>query len=216
MAGENDVDTGVDDVDVNDDTTGGEHDDADHAGGTDRRSAGGGRDRGQQDGGGQDDKDKTFTQTDVERIVNERLARERKKFAGHDDYKRKASEFDKLQEKNKSDLERVNEQLAAAQVELQRHRVTELRRGAAAKVGLDPELVEFITAVDEEEAEEQAKKLRQRMAPKNGDDGADNGGGDQGSSGRRPDLKQGTRRGPSPQEMTRDDLLRGLAGFRRT
>lgn len=36
----------------------------------------------------------TFSQEDVDRIVNERLARERKKFEGFDDIKAKAEKFD--------------------------------------------------------------------------------------------------------------------------
>lgn len=52
-------------------------------------------------------KDKTFTQADVDRIVQERVARVKTDPpADYDDLKSKAAEFDKLQEANKSDLEK--------------------------------------------------------------------------------------------------------------
>ena len=217
MAGEDDNSTGTD-GDVDTDVTGGDNgDDAGRDDGNGHRDDSD-RSRGQQNNDGRGDQDRTFTQTDVEKIVADRLARERKKFAGHDDLKKKAAQFDQLQEKNKTDLEKVNDQLSAAHVELQGYRVADIRRAAASKVGLDLELAEFITAVDEDEAEEQAKKLLARLGPKNDDDGGNGNDGNSNQAGRRSgaDFKQGTRRGPSQKEMTRDDLIRGLAGFART
>lgn len=143
------------------------------------------------------DKGKTLSQDEVDRIVADRVARERKKFADYEDLKKKASEFDKLKEKDKSELEKLNDQLAKQAVELQGLRVENIRRAAVAAAGLDPELAEFITAADEEEAEAQAKKLAERV-----------------KSTKSPDLKQGARTSPPPQR-SRDDMLRNLAGFGR-
>lgn len=52
---------------------------------------------------------KTFTQEDVDRVVKDRLARERAKYDGFDDLKKKASEFDKLEAEKKSELEKAQE-----------------------------------------------------------------------------------------------------------
>jgi hypothetical protein len=58
---------------------------------------------------------KTFTQAELEKIVGERLARERAKYGDYDDLKAKAAKFDSLEQKNKSDLEREREAREAAE-----------------------------------------------------------------------------------------------------
>jgi hypothetical protein len=50
---------------------------------------------------------KTFSQVELDKIVQDRLARERAKYEGFDALKAKADEFDKLQEANKSELEKA-------------------------------------------------------------------------------------------------------------
>ena len=50
---------------------------------------------------------KTFTQDEVDRIVGERLARERKGLGDIDELRRKATEFDRLAEERKTELERA-------------------------------------------------------------------------------------------------------------
>lgn len=144
----------------------------------------------------QKDTGKTFTQTDVDKLINDRIARERKKYAGHDDYKRKASEFDKLEDAKKSEVQKLNDQLTAAHVELQGYRVAEIRRNAAVDAGLDQRFAKYITAADETEAIEQAKELAEHFK--------------QVEQQKRPDLKQGARQ-QTAQTLTRDELLRGMA-----
>lgn len=48
-----------------------------------------------------------FTQADVDRIVADRLARERAKYAGFDDLRAKADQFDQLQAAQQTDLEKA-------------------------------------------------------------------------------------------------------------
>lgn len=50
--------------------------------------------------------DKTFTQAELDRIVQDRIARERQKYDGFDDLKKKAKQFDELQQAQLSELER--------------------------------------------------------------------------------------------------------------
>lgn len=66
------------------------------------------------DAGGSPD-GKTFTQADLDRIVADRLTRERQKYADYDDLKTKASQFDELQDAQKSELERERERAAQAE-----------------------------------------------------------------------------------------------------
>lgn len=51
--------------------------------------------------------DKTFTQADLDRIVADRLARQKAQFGDYDALKAKAAEFDALAEQQKSDAEKA-------------------------------------------------------------------------------------------------------------
>lgn len=67
-------------------------------------------------GGAGDGSDKTFTQADVDRIVQERLARAKATPpADYDDLKSKAAKFDELEEKNKDELTKANDRATAAE-----------------------------------------------------------------------------------------------------
>jgi hypothetical protein len=61
--------------------------------------------------------DKTFTQAELDRVVEERLARERKKFEGFDDIKARAEKFDELEAKNQSALEKAQTKAEKAEKE---------------------------------------------------------------------------------------------------
>lgn len=58
--------------------------------------------------------DKTFTQADLDRIVQDRVARERSKFADYDAYKDKATKFDDLEAANKSELDKAKDEAVSA------------------------------------------------------------------------------------------------------
>jgi hypothetical protein len=60
--------------------------------------------------------DKTFTQADLDRVVEERLARAGKKFADYDDVKAKAARLDELEAASASDLDKA---VAAARKEVE-------------------------------------------------------------------------------------------------
>lgn len=63
--------------------------------------------------------ERTFTQADLERIVGERLARERGKYGDYDDLKQKAAKFDELEAQSKSELDRAREAAQAAEQKAQ-------------------------------------------------------------------------------------------------
>lgn len=140
--------------------------------------------------------DKTFTQADIDRIVADRLSRERGKFADYDDLKAKATKFDEFQESQKTDLEKANDRIAALEAENQTHKLSQLRATAAAEAGLPPELAEFITATDAEQAQAQAKRLAERMQP---------------SAPPAADMRQGYRPYP-PRQESMDDWFRRQTG----
>ena len=56
--------------------------------------------------------DKTFTQAEMDSIIEGRLARERQKYADYDDLKEKASKYDEYQAQNKTELQKEKEKSA--------------------------------------------------------------------------------------------------------
>ena len=62
--------------------------------------------------------DKTFTQAEMDSIIEGRLARERQKYADYDDLKEKASKYDEYQEQNKTELQKEKEKSDALQARL--------------------------------------------------------------------------------------------------
>jgi len=140
------------------------------------------------------DQGKTLTQAEVDRIVADRVARERKKYADYDELKKAASRLKQIEDSQKSELDKAKDRETALQVELQRYRVAEIRRAAASAAGLDSDLADLITAADEDEAAEQARKIAERLKAK------------------APDLRQGARTSPAAPK-NRNDLLRAIAGY---
>lgn len=55
---------------------------------------------------------KTFTQQDVERIIAERLSRQKEKFADYDELKQKAAKYSEIEEQQKTEAQKVAERLA--------------------------------------------------------------------------------------------------------
>jgi len=71
--------------------------------------AGGGND------GGQNQFQAITSQADLDRIIGERVARERGKYADYDDLKAKATKFDEVTEANKTELQKERERADAAE-----------------------------------------------------------------------------------------------------
>ena len=62
-----------------------------------------------------EEQDRTFTQTELDAIIADRLKRERAKTADYDDLKAKASKLDELEEAQKSELEKAQERADKAE-----------------------------------------------------------------------------------------------------
>lgn len=109
-----------------------------------------------QDGG------KTFDQEDVNRIVQERLARERAKYDDYDDLREKAEQFEEMQEARKTELEKAQERAAklekenaAYERELAEERTRRTIMDAASKAGArDPDAVYRLLDTDVLERDE--------------------------------------------------------------
>lgn len=61
---------------------------------------------------------KTFTQEEVDKLVEDRIWRERDKFKDYDVLKEKAAKFDEIEEAGKTELQKANEKNAALEAEL--------------------------------------------------------------------------------------------------
>lgn len=106
------------------------------------------------DGG--EGQEQTFTQADVDRIVADRLKREREttkaKFGDYDDLKAKAGE-----------KATADERIAALEREVETTRREALRRRVQAAHGIDDEDADlFLTGADEESLTKQAQRLAAR------------------------------------------------------
>lgn len=164
--------------------------------------------------GGDEGNERTFKQAEVDRIVQDRLARDRAKFADYDDLKKKAEEFDKLQDEQKTELEKERERAAKAEQErdsvLAEAKETRLRAALLAEAAkadrkvvdaeavialLDRSSLELDADGNPKNAKEAVDSLlEQRPYLVAGNGGARPGGADQGA------------RGGGEQQLTRDAL----------
>ncbi len=103
---------------------------------------------------------KTFTQEEVNSIVAERLGRDRQKYSDYESLKQKAEEFDKLQEANKSELQKATERADALEKQLadimKANEVRDIRSKISKETGVPFEL---LTADTEEECKRQAEAI---------------------------------------------------------
>lgn len=109
-----------------------------------------------------------------------------------------AQELATIKDAQKTAEQRLNDQLAAAQVELAEYRTRETRTSAVLAVGLPPEMAEYITEAEPDSALEQAKRLAEHLKP----------------AAQKPaaDLRQGARGGPAQQADDPNAWLRHMAG----
>lgn len=107
-----------------------------------------------------------FTQADLDRIVQDRLSREREKYGDYDALKQKAAKFDKIEEESKSELQKATERATELQNELDAMKNAEKIRVMREKVAQDTGVpVSLLTADSEDACEEQAKKILEFSKP---------------------------------------------------
>lgn len=106
------------------------------------------------------------SQDDLNKIIRERIDRERAKFADYADVKAKAAQLDKIEEANKSEAQKLADQVAQAEARAQAAESGLLRERIAREYGItdqgDVDL--FLTGNDEETLKKQAVRLSERTA----------------------------------------------------
>lgn len=127
-------------------------------------------DEGAQNGGndnGGTPPEKPFTpitsQDDLNRIITDRVSRERGKFADYKDLKAKAAKLDEIEEANKTEIQKAADRLAAIERERDQATATALRLRVAARNQISDEDADlFLTGTDEATLTKQAERLAQR------------------------------------------------------
>ena len=106
---------------------------------------------------------KTFSQEEVNSIVQERLYKERKKYEGIDidSLKEKATKFDEMEEANKTELQKANERAQAFEAELKALKAENEVRAIREKVSSTTQIpANLLTADTEEECLAQAQAIK--------------------------------------------------------
>lgn len=96
------------------------------------------------------------SQEELDRIIGERLARERAKYAGFDDIKAKAEQYDALEEQNKTELQKALDRAAAAEALAAEASAKALRSDIAAAKNVP---VDLLSGATKEELEASADRL---------------------------------------------------------
>lgn len=81
------------------------------------------------------------SQEDLDKLLGKRLERERAKFADYEDAKKKAAEYDKLAEAQKTELQKANERAEAAERRATENERVALRTRVAAETGIPVEVL---------------------------------------------------------------------------
>lgn len=106
------------------------------------------------------------SQEDLNKVIADRVARERAKYADYKDVKAKAAKLDEIEQANQTEAERAAKRLADLEAELNNTRRDALRLKVASANGItDADDIDlFLTGADEETLTKQAKRLAERTA----------------------------------------------------
>lgn len=103
--------------------------------------------------------DKLHTQEDVDKVVESRLERERKKFADYDQLKEKAGKVDSIVSEYDGKLKAAGEEKSAVEKERDAAKLETTKVRVMHEFKLSDDLSEFINGADEDTIRSQAEKL---------------------------------------------------------
>lgn len=110
--------------------------------------------------------EKRFTQAEMDKVIADRLARERQKYEGYSELKEKAAKFDELEAASKTELQKATERAEKLEKELNSLKKAEEVRAIRAKVAKEENIPEHLLTGDTEEAcIEQAKAINAYANP---------------------------------------------------
>lgn len=104
--------------------------------------------------------EKSFTQSEVDAIVSDRLKRERSKYEGYEELKAKAEKFDAIEEASKTELQKATERAERLEAELNSMKKTDSIRTIREKVSQETGVPSnLLSAEDEESCKAQAEAI---------------------------------------------------------
>jgi hypothetical protein len=104
--------------------------------------------------------EKTFTQTELNAIVSDRLKRDREKYADYNDIKAKAEKYDAAEEESKTELQKATERAEALQSQIESMTAKDQIRQAREKVAAEMNVpANLLSATDEEACKTQAQAI---------------------------------------------------------
>jgi hypothetical protein len=103
------------------------------------------------------------SQEEFDKTLGRRLAAERAKYAGYEDLKAKAAELDQLKDANKTETQRLSDQLTQFQKENDALKLTQLRAEVAAEKGIPAKIARRLTGTTREELEADADELLETL-----------------------------------------------------
>lgn len=111
--------------------------------------------------------DKTFTQSELDTIIKDRLSRERAKYADYEDLKAKAAAYDESQEAAKTELQKALERAEKAEAAVNAYQAEAARNKAvqavAAATGVDAGILGLMRGDSQEEIQANADALKAKM-----------------------------------------------------
>ena len=106
--------------------------------------------------------EKTFTQSELNAIIGDRLAQERKKYADYEELKGKAEKYDAAEEASKTELQKEQERSADLQKQLEALQRANAERQLKEKVSKETGVpVELLRGDSEEDLKAQAEAIMQ-------------------------------------------------------
>jgi len=111
--------------------------------------------------------ERTFTQEELEKIIADRLERERRKYKDYDELKKIAEEYKQIKEAQMTEQEKLEMRLAELEravlekeLEAQEATIEKTKMKVAMELGLPADSLDFISGSTEEEIREAATKFK--------------------------------------------------------
>lgn len=106
------------------------------------------------------------SQDELNKVISDRIARERAKFGDYKDLKAKAAKLDEIENANRTEAEKAQARITELESELNAVRSESMRLRIASEHGItDADDIDlFLTGSDEETLTKQAKRLAERIA----------------------------------------------------
>lgn len=105
------------------------------------------------------------SQEELNRLLGERIGRERAKYADYEDLKAKAAKYDEVEEKSKTETQKALERAEKAERERDELKLSTLKQQAAIEAGLPVHLASRLVGTNPEELAADAKALAESFAP---------------------------------------------------